>query len=242
MHIQCIDPAALREGDLAAYLDGDAPPYVGVHLADCAACSDELATLQAAAATLQATFGRDACPAPDTLLDYAAGWLPPAQRAAADRHLADCTACQADLRMLKQAQGAESQLRMPAWSLSPGRAPLIAVRQQLPTAQAGMALRGDQNSTLIYETERYHLTLALLREPDQRWMIQGTLIPTSGEELDNDGVTPVYLISHDVIVASDKLDELGFFTLATGADDTYSLHIDTLPQPVIVAELVLNGE
>jgi anti-sigma factor RsiW len=93
----CIDPAAIREGDLMAYVDGIAEKAVAQHIRRCPACAraaQELAVLQSA---LTINLYRHSCPDPDLLLAHRQGELEGGEELALAQHLRQCPHCAREL-------------------------------------------------------------------------------------------------------------------------------------------------
>ena len=83
----------LEDGQLLAYLDGEAEPEIVAHVAQCEACgrrARELARLQD---RLAAGLYRHDCPATTDLGEYQMGLLPQAQAVIIGQHVEDCPHC-----------------------------------------------------------------------------------------------------------------------------------------------------
>jgi len=94
---ECTNPNAIEEGDLAAYLHGEALPHVGEHIARCPYCAEQVERLRWVDAQLLAAFYRDACPTPETLADYLFDRLSGAEKLRVAAHVRGCPACSAEL-------------------------------------------------------------------------------------------------------------------------------------------------
>lgn len=90
---QCINPSALEEGDLVAYLHGDASSQVVRHVAQCAFCAEQIEQLRMVDAQLLAAFYREACPAPEVLTDFVFNRLPATEKIRVAAHVRDCASC-----------------------------------------------------------------------------------------------------------------------------------------------------
>jgi len=98
---RCINPGEIEEGDLIAYLHGDAAPHVVEHVARCAFCAEQVEQLRMVDAQLLAVFYRDTCPAAETLADFALNRLPAAGRLRVAVHVRHCQACSEELAAVR---------------------------------------------------------------------------------------------------------------------------------------------
>ena len=58
----CIAPQEMKEGDLVAFIEGEASPLVQVHLVRCRACQLEAESLQLLLQQVRPGYDRAACP------------------------------------------------------------------------------------------------------------------------------------------------------------------------------------
>jgi hypothetical protein len=71
----CIDPDAMHEGDLIAYVDGIARKAVAEHIHRCPACAQEMGELGILRPALAVKLYRHSCAEPDRLLACGLGEL-----------------------------------------------------------------------------------------------------------------------------------------------------------------------
>lgn len=219
----------LRDGDLLAYLEGEASPAVARHVAGCARCRAELAGLRAADALLAAALDRAACPAPEALLRYQAGLLDPAEARGVAAHLAGCADCVAELALLADP---------PAPSLADrlARAGARLIRAVLQPAPApALALRGAQARRATYSAGDHQVILAVApgRPGSGRHQVEGQLLspagPVAGE---------ARLLRDDRELVA-ELDELGFFAFDELAAGEYALVLDLGELQIVVEPLAV---
>jgi anti-sigma factor RsiW len=97
----CINPNEIEDGDLMAYLHGDAPPQVIEHIARCAFCAAQVEQLRMVDAQLLIAFYRDACPRPEVLADFVLNRLPAANRLRVAAHVRGCSACSEEVAAVR---------------------------------------------------------------------------------------------------------------------------------------------
>jgi hypothetical protein len=98
---RCINPSEIEEGDLIAYLQGDAPPHVVEHVTLCAFCAEQVEQLRLVDAQLLAAFYRDTCPTTDMLTDFVLGQLPAAEKLRVAAHVRDCSTCSREIASVR---------------------------------------------------------------------------------------------------------------------------------------------
>ncbi len=96
----CEAPSQIQEGDLLAFLDGDASAQVADHLDRCPACQADLAGLADTSALLGGALFRMNCPPTEKLLSYQANLLGQGAGREIELHLQSCEFCQAELAEL----------------------------------------------------------------------------------------------------------------------------------------------
>src|SRR5688500_12617448 len=99
---ECVAPDKIKEGDLLAFLEGEAPAAVQAHVARCLHCRNEVTVLQQMNTLFAAALGdeRANCPETDELLQYQAGLLNQARQQRVQVHLKTCDYCQDELAEL----------------------------------------------------------------------------------------------------------------------------------------------
>ena len=93
----CINPTAIHEGDLIAYVDGIARKAVTEHIHRCPACAREVGEFKVLQSVLAIKLYRHSCPEPDRLLAYRLGELEDEEILTVARHLDQCPHCAREL-------------------------------------------------------------------------------------------------------------------------------------------------
>lgn len=222
----------LQEGDLLAYLDGEAPPATARHIATCPRCQAELAGLRAAEALLSAALTRADCPAPELLLRYQAGLLGAEEAAIVAEHIAACADCTEELALL-----AEPPAPSLAGSLARAGARILRALLQ-PAPPPALALRGDEpgGRRVAYAVEGYQVLLATTpgRPATGPAQLEGQLLspgaPATGMARISAG---------EAIVAEAEVDELGFFAFDQLPPGSYTLTLDLGEDQIVVEPLAV---
>lgn len=234
---QCIRPGALQEGDLLAYLDGDAPSQVAQHLDDCAVCRAELAELTDLSGFFGGALFRMACPPAEDLLGYQANLLGLGDRREIDLHLHTCAHCQAELAELAAVPSATAPAPAPGLGdrLRQAGRRLIDAVLITPATQPVLQLRGDERASLIYQAGDFQVILAKVPPvvAENIWQIEGQLMAESPEAqrlIDTLGSLTVRLLgpgdpASAPVLNEDVVDDLGFFSLEGVTSGTYTIEI-----------------
>jgi anti-sigma factor RsiW len=220
----------LREGDLLAYLDGEAPPAAARHIATCPLCRAELSGLRAADALLSAALARADCPAPELLLRYQAGLLGAEEAGTLATHLATCAGCAAELALLETPPAPSA-----AGSLARAGARLLRALLQ-PAAPPALALRGEGPGArqAAYAVEGYQLLLATTpgRPATGPAQLEGQLLAPDGA-----AAGAARLWAGEAAVAEAEVDELGFFAFDAVPPGSYTLTLDLDADRIVVEAL-----
>lgn len=99
--MECIEPGAVRDEELFAYLGGEkVRPAVLQHLTNCQYCASRLANYQQMERALNQKLYRWDCPPSQLLGEYQLGLLSSQQAAEVRNHLATCVLCMAEVTSL----------------------------------------------------------------------------------------------------------------------------------------------
>jgi len=102
MHTErCIDPTEIQEGELVAYLHGDASSGIAGHITRCAYCAEQVEQMRVVDAQLLAAFYRDNCPEAQALADLALNRLPAIEKLRVSAHVRTCPACQEEIQIVR---------------------------------------------------------------------------------------------------------------------------------------------
>jgi len=234
----CVAPGTLREGDLLAYLDGEAPAEVAGHIARCPACAAELAALSQTAALVHAAFFREDCPEPEELLQHQAGLLAPEGSGRVRVHAAVCRDCQAELAEIAQVEPVPRSSPAPGGLLRRMGAALLQAARVAP-AQPAPALRGASTSG-HYRAGPYLVIVALTPPPlpEAGWQLEGQISHSDGPEALAQGGEAL-LLRGESILLRDQIDETGFFTLDPIQPGVYLLELALPDARISIPDLTI---
>lgn len=231
---QCINTTEIQEGDLLAYVWGESRPEVAAHISRCAFCAAETADLRLLETAFQTALYRADCPETDTLLQYHLGMLPTKQQKQVQTHLTTCSHCQAEIQRFlpKPAQ--------PSWLerlQQTGKTVLEAI--QIPQMQPVLALRGESHQK-VYQVGAYQVVLAT--EPpmaaENRWGVEGQVMQLADPTAVLQGTASLW--QADTQVASDTVDEFGYFELENITSGEYTLHIELPTDTIVINPVTLT--
>lgn len=239
----CVAPQEIKEGDLLAFAEGEAPPAVRAHIARCLYCTQEVAALQQMDSLFAAALYRPDCPETDQLLRYQAGLLSQTETKRIKQHVKGCHDCQAELAELV---GEPSLSRLTRLATAVSQSLKEAGKQVIDAVllasqpRPALALRGESQQHAVYQAGPYQIVLAkvppLAAGPGVLgWQIEGQLMAANGGELNG----RVSLQWGEEPIASDNLDEFGYFVLEQVPPGTYTLQIELASSLVSLADLTI---
>ena len=243
----CIAPNEIQDGDLLAYLDGVALAQVTDHVARCAACQADAAALAGLDAEWAAALFRATCPSTEDLLAYQVNLLGMGEQAQIRLHVQTCDYCQDELTELAAVPPTVNTLSLSARVFNVGRRLLDAILV-MPTAQPALKLRGNEQSSLVYQAGPFQIILVKVPPmvAENIWQIEGQLLDTERPDEAGDlaglfsradiRVTLLRENPAPTPVAQDTVDDLGFFLLEGVESGTFVLQIDTPTTTIRLAD------
>jgi hypothetical protein len=239
----CVAPEEIEDGDLLAFVEGEASPAVRAHLARCLYCTQEAAALHQVNALFAAAHYRAGCPATEQLLGYQAGLLAPAENKRLKQHVNRCPHCQAELAELA-GESPPSALNRLATAVShslkeAGKQVIEAILLPDPGRPA-LALRGESQQHAVYQAGSYQLVLA--RAPpiagENLWQLEGQLLTAGGSPAAIPaGQVSFWRDGHPA--ANDVVDELGYFALANIRPGVYELSIELTTSLLLIPAITI---
>jgi hypothetical protein len=235
--MNCIAPPELSDGQLWAYVDGEAPPDVLAHLARCQHCTARAMRLAGVSGRLKQHLYRLLCPTSIELGEYHLGVLDRVRVEEIARHIEDCPLCRAEIVRLSGYLGQlapeiEGARLMPARVLIARIVAGAGAARQPGFAPAFAGLRGDDEPA-IYEAEDIRVALDVqpeLERPDRRTLLG---LVTAAEmyhlsaQLQQTGQT----------IATVQVDAIGNFVIADLVPDTYDLILSDPHVEIRIPEL-----
>jgi hypothetical protein len=244
--MSCLIPPELDDGQLLAYLTGNAPVAVHQHLEQCPSCRGRLAIWRDWQSWLTKNLYRTPCPSSLELGEYRLEMLNQEQKASIEQHLTWCHHCRSELQLFGENEQAVKPYRpvnSPQEIVNQVRIIVARLREDLtglqlepPTAVlAGM--RGQETAkSLTYDADELEISLLIqldAAQPAQR-MLLGWV---SGHEKDQP--VEVYLWQGLQQIATTSIDSLGNFVFSTLPPGRYGLILHSDTQGIYINDLDL---
>jgi anti-sigma factor RsiW len=214
MTVKCIDPSEIAEGDLMAYLAGDASAAVSAHIQNCPACTEQVEQLRVVDGRLLARFYRQACPEAEVLADFALNRLSAPDKLRVAAHVRDCPHCSEEAASVRGLVDEE-----PPSLLERLREMLALALVAQPVAPTAMPVRG-KGWQGRFEVDDFVITLSA-----QAGTLTGRVRRRDGPaEADHSG--EAWLLVEgltDEDIAHCEVDGQGRFQIATRGDGVFSL-------------------
>lgn len=242
----CVRSSKLRDGELLAYLAGDADATMTSHLARCKECQQRAATLAAQEQQLTTSLYRKDCPSSLQVGEYHLGLLSAAESRAIAAHLRRCPLCTDEVVMLTNylADVAPTLDHTPAPSLLARTRTMVArlvdgisPQGSLGTLTPALAgLRGEAGDHLVFEADGVQVIIDVQEDsehPAQR-IILGLLLG-----LPDPQTVTAHLWHNDRPVATTTVDELGNFVIPTLTPGLYDLILSSDKTEVHIQALAI---
>jgi hypothetical protein len=228
----CVSPPELSDGDLLAYLDGEADTHAKKHLENCPSCRERAQRLARRQSDMTARVYRFDCPSPLELGEYRLDVLPADRAAGVTRHLTTCLRCTQEVAQLggyladlapdlemSPRERAGERLRVMVARLVSGGARGDLLAQPAP-AYAGLRGREEQALPLIFEAEQVQVVLDVQADPAHpgRQTILGLVAG-----VDDPQAHQVYLWKDSQRMTAVSVDETANFVIPDLAAGRYEL-------------------
>jgi len=229
----------IQEGDLLAYLDGEASSMVHDHVIHCAVCMAEAMELQQLRVELLAEFFRGSCPSTEQIMQYQIKELPRKQMRDVKKHLADCQHCRAELAELASVLVDKPEPNWLDQLTTAGRQILAAVLLPGPSMPA-LVLRGkgqQEQTHQTYQAGNYQVKLTIIAPPlnEGLWQIQGKVTSAGAPSVE----MHVHLWQENQMIVADDLDEFGYFELQKVKGGTYTLAVESANTSIVIFDFKL---
>lgn len=245
--MDCLFPPALSDGQLLAYVEGEATPDITAHMAQCPPCQKRATALARQQRRLRATLYRAACPPSLALGEYQLRLLPPARMLSIQTHLQSCPHCQRELAQLSGFLADEAVAPM----IETGPSPLTSVRvliaqliDQMTNANpfggptpALAGLRGAPEEQYVYAAEEIQVIIEVKDDPQHvdRHVILGLVL---GLDLSQPAMVSLGQVGQ--MLATEAIDDLGNFVFAALLSGLYTLQIRATEVEVQLPDLQIG--
>ncbi len=230
---RCIDPSVMKEGAIAAYVDGVADAQIREHIAHCPYCAAQAEQHRRITELMRVVLHRATCPTSETLGLYQLRLLPPDEQLVVAKHVRSCPNCQRELMELARDDESPSvpeRLR--------GAMNLIKA-QRLPLQHA-TAFRGRARITQRFRAAGLEIHISIQPGFDRgRRTVMGRLVPLELNAPATGG-TEVWLTGRQSYEAwKATVEPQGLFSFEELFPGTYTLGFAWLGQ-VVAVEVEVN--
>ncbi|MGD9099302.1 MAG: hypothetical protein PVF45_02400 [Anaerolineae bacterium] len=232
---RCIEPALIKEGDLTAYVEGEADERVRTHVGRCAACADKVARLRQTDQALMALMYRGFCPAPEVLGQYQLDLLHPDEQLRVAAHVRACPHCRRELDELAQEEDSLTHMVLHAirGAVRVVEGALVAPRLR----PAGV--RGGEGGQYAFRGAGLDVLVGF--QPTVSGRRKGTLV---GAVVQAEAVADgrAWLFQEGERSRSSPVDDLGTFTFEGIAPGEYDLALEVGEEALLLREVGVGLE
>lgn len=231
---KCIDPSKMREGALAAYIDGQASEEVQEHVRRCPHCAAQVEAQRRTTAITRAALHRLSCPDSEDLGLYQLRLLPESEQLIVARHMRECPHCQRELAELaKEDDGLSLPERV-------RRAVDVIEAQLTPMPRrAAYAFRGSSASSRRFRTDELELHVSMQPGHSRgRRTVMGRLSTRDPQKSPPPG-TEVWLMQDGEAWAT-VVEAGGVFAFEDVSPGSYALSLEWAGRPVVAREVVVS--
>jgi hypothetical protein len=229
----CVDPPALEDWQLLAWLEGEADSPVQDHLDRCPFCRQHRDQLVRQVSQLKTRLYRSECPRPVELSRFHRNQLSAERLEWIQGHVDGCPHCTREVALLQHRVGAARRAYFPEPETAPEDAlgPLVEGARILLARLIGgpsqlLPVRGAGAGPRLYEAEDFKISVDSQpddQEPERRQVI-GSLLGAPGA-----GWSVEFWASGEPVslapAATAPVDDLGFFTARGLTPGRYGLNV-----------------
>jgi hypothetical protein len=206
--MNCVFPPELDDGQLLAYLDGEADHQIATHVAQCPYCREKASQLSHWHNQLAAKLFRVSCPSSIELGDYQFGLVSTTQAVAIARHVSECPHCRRELAQLRDYLRGELALPFEAGPMERIKV-LVARLVTGPDRASTLAgIRGEATGPITWEADGVLIVLDIQPAADGRAKILGQV---AADDQDDWTGAQVELRQAGELQATATVDDLGAF-------------------------------
>jgi hypothetical protein len=238
---ECVNPAEIEEGDLMAYVDGEADQRVVNHIRRCAFCAEKAEAYGRIQETLRAVLHRTSCPSPETLGDFYLNVLPPGQKLVMAKHLRDCPHCARELEEYSITSPEDISLGV----MEHLKETITSVIEALliPPRPQPAAVRGRAAHQWFYRADDLNILSGFQPSAGRRGTLSGVIIPRGArsgdlaQRLSPLVGTQIGLFKQDEPMRSEPVNELGHFVFEDIPPGEYDLTFDWQGQMILISRI-----
>jgi hypothetical protein len=212
----CVNPGEIEQGDLVAYLHGDAATHVADHVARCFFCAEQVEQMRVIDARLLAAFYRTNCPTAPVLADFVLNRLPASEKLRVAVHVRGCKLCAQEVASVRDLADTA-----PPSLLERLQETLATALLARPLVPANAPVRGEGWQGR-FEIDDWIVTLST-----QAGCLAGR-VRRRGASADSDYSGHAWLLGDEMSVDAenvpcDQIDRAGRFQFAEPAAGSYAL-------------------
>ncbi|MBL7183288.1 MAG: hypothetical protein ISS50_02435 [Anaerolineae bacterium] len=231
---ECVNSAEIEEGDLVAYVDGEADERVADHIRRCALCAEKAEAYRRIQEILGVVFYRASCPSPETLGDFYLNVLPPGQKLVVAKHLRECSHCAQELEeySITSPEGVSLGIIEHLKETITG----VIEALLIPPRPQPAAVRGRAAHQRFYRADALNVLIGFQSSAGRRGTLSGVIIPPE-QRLTSLAGTQIGLFRQDEPMGSERVNELGHFVFEDILPGEYDLTFDWQGQMILISRI-----
>jgi anti-sigma factor RsiW len=235
---KCIEPSQIKEGDLMAYVEGEADGRVRDHVGRCPACAGKVAQLRRTNQALLTLMYRASCPLSEVLGQYQLDLLSPDERLKVAAHVRTCPHCSRELDELRTRK---DDLTHAVLQVIQGAVRVVEAALVTPPRLRPVGVRGRGREARA-EQRAFHgagLDVLVGFQPVATHKREGTLV---GAVVQAEAVAGgrAWLFQEGEKPTFSLVDELGTFTFEEIRPGEYDLALEVGDEALLMREVVVG--
>ena len=228
---ECINPTEIREGDLLAYIEGQASAEVQDHVQHCAYCTERAALYDHLDRRLRIGLYRTSCPPSDVLVGWQLHLLPTSQELQVAAHVRTCTHC---IRELEELAALDDDLLSVLLARLQGVSHWLEATLVATTSQP-VELRGVAVPQRRYQADDLDIFVGSQMRPEGR-RLMGRLRSSAEGETQVAGIE-VWLVQEGRVLQSSFTDDRGHFVFSDIPPGQYDLGLAWQGEGVLIRDV-----
>jgi hypothetical protein len=232
--MECINPTLVEEGDLIAFVNGEADKPVNEHVSHCPACARKVKELRQTSQALLALIHRVYCPLPETLAQYQLNMLPSNEKLKIAAHVRLCSFCTRELEELGKQEDGLSEWIFQALQ---GVVHIIEAVRVSPARLHPIGVRGGKVERQAYHIEGMDILISSQPATPMRRelrllgaIVQVEAVTSCRVWLFREGEKPIFAL----------MDDLGMFTFEKIPPGKYDLALEWGDKAILLREVIVG--
>ncbi|MGB0386978.1 MAG: anti-sigma factor family protein [Ardenticatenaceae bacterium] len=229
---ECMNPVLVEDGDLMAYVDGEADPWVREHVESCPACLGQVSELGQVTQGVLGLMYRASCPEPERLGQYHLKLLSAGELLMMDAHLRKCVHCTDDLALLVGPE--PDSLIIMVWKLFKDAVQVVEGALIPSPRRRMLGVRGRKREIQSYVADGVNVILDF--QPVGKRRKEGRLVGTIQSARTASG-SQAWLFEEGQKPISTEVDPLGTFIFEQITPGDYDLALEVEQKAILLREL-----